>query len=157
MCGCIVYTGIMLLLIFVPLFFFIFFLSNFQTLKIFVTLFSGTVRPRSLKLGTHVDSGQTYRVYRNRAAAAYSSLYSFFFFSNFQTLKVFVTLFSGTVRPRRLKLGTHLDSRQMYRIYRNRAAAAYSFLCYTHGKCVDVSCIPESCCFSYLSFIIAPL
>ena len=89
------YTGIRLLLIFVPLFFFsFFFLSNFQTLKIFVTLFSGAVRPRRLKLGTHVVSGQMYRVYRNRAAAAHLSLYSFFFLSNFQTLKFFVRLFS---------------------------------------------------------------
>ena len=79
-------------------------------MKIFVTLFSGTVRPRRLKLGTHVDSGQMYRVYQNQAAAAYLSLYfSFFFLSNFQTLKFFVTLCSGTVRPRRLKLGTHVD------------------------------------------------
>ena len=56
-----------------------FFLSNFQTLKFFVTLFSGTVRPRRLKLGTHVDSGQTYRVYENQVATAYSSLYFFHF------------------------------------------------------------------------------
>ena len=109
-------------------FFSFFFLSNFQTLKLFVILFSGTVRPRRLKLGTHVDSGQMYCVYRNQATAVYSSLYSFFFLSNFQTLKFFVTLFSGTVRPRRLKLGTHLDSGQMYRVYRNQAAAAYSSL-----------------------------
>ena len=88
-----------------------------------------TVRPRRLKHGTHVDSGQMYRVYWNRAAAAYSSLYfSFFFLPNFQTLKFFVTLFSGTVRPRRLKLGTHVDSGQMYRVYRNQAAASYSSL-----------------------------
>ena len=52
---------------------------TFQTLEIFVTLFSGTVRPRRLKLGTHVDSGQMYHVYRNQAAAAYSSLYFFIF------------------------------------------------------------------------------
>ena len=96
---------------------------TFQTLEFFVTLFSGTVRPRGLKLGTHVDSGQMYRVYQNQAAAAYSSLY--FSFSNFQTLKFFVTLLSGTVRPRRLKLGTHVDSGWMYRVYRNQAAAAY--------------------------------
>ena len=75
-------------------------------MKIFVTLFSGTVRPRRLKLGTHMDSGQMYRVYRNQAAPAYSSPY-FIFLSNFQTLKFFVTLFSGTVRPKRLKLGIH--------------------------------------------------
>ena len=77
-----------------PFIFSFFFLSNFQTLKIFVTLFSGTVRPRRLKLGTHVVSGQMYRVYRNQAAAAHLSLYSFFFLSNFQTLKFFVRLFS---------------------------------------------------------------
>ena len=99
-----------------------FFLSNFQTLKFFVTLFSRTVRPRTLKLGTHVASGQMYRAYRNQAAAAYSSLYLFIFFlSNFQTLKFFVTLFSGTVRPRRLKLGKHMDSGQMYRVYQAAA------------------------------------
>ena len=62
-----------------------------------------------------------YRMYRNQAAAAYSSpfIYSFFFLSNFQTLRIFVTLFSGTVRPRKLKLGTHVDSGQMYRVHRN--------------------------------------
>ena len=69
------------------------------------------MRPRRLKLGTHVDSGQMYRIYRNQAAAAYSSLYfSFFFLSNFQTLKFFITLFSGTVWPRRLKLVTHMEN-----------------------------------------------
>ena len=106
-----------------------FFLSNFQTLKLFVTLFSGNLRPGRLILGTQVDSGQMYCVNRNQAAAAYSSLYfSFFFLSNFQTLKFFVTLFSGTVRPRRLKLGTHMDGGQMYPAYRNQAAAAYPSL-----------------------------
>ena len=108
------------------LYFFIF-LSNFQTLIFFVTLFSGTVRPRRLKLGTHVDGEQMYHVHRNQAAAAYSSLYFFIFLSlQFSTLKFFITLFSGIVRPRRLKLGTYVDSGQMYRIYWNQAAAAYS-------------------------------
>ena len=106
--------------------FFIFLSLQFSTLKFFVTLLPGTVRPRRLKLGTHVDSGQMDRVYRNQAAAAYLSLY--FFFSNFQTLKYFVTLLPGTERPRRLKLGTHADSGQMYRVYQNQAAAAYSSL-----------------------------
>ena len=123
---CIVYTGIRLLLLICPFIFSFFFLSSLQTLKFFVTLFSGTVRPRRLKLGTHMDSGQMYRVYPNQAAAAYSSLFSsVFFLSNFQTLKVFVPIFSGTVRPRRLKVGTHVNSGQMYRVYRNQAAAAY--------------------------------
>ena len=109
------------------LYFFIFFLSNFPTLKFFITLLSGTVRPRRLKLGTHVDCGQIYHVYWNPAAAAYSSLYFFIFFlSNFPTLKFFITLLSGSVRPRRLKLSTHIDSGWMYHVYQNQAAAAYS-------------------------------
>ena len=126
--GCIVYTGIMLLLIFVPLFFFIFLSLQFSNIKNFRHTFLRNCEARRLKLGTHVDSGQMYCVYRNQATAVYSSLYSFFFLSNFQTLKFFVTLFSGTVMPRRLKLGTHVDSGQMYCIYRNQAAAAYSSL-----------------------------
>ena len=109
------------------LYFFIFLSLQFSTLKFFVTLFSGTMRPRRLKIATRVDSGQMYHIYQNQAAAAYSSLYFFIFLSlQFSTLKFFITLFSGTVRPRRLKLGTHIDSEQMYHVYWNQAAAAYS-------------------------------
>ena len=123
---CIVYTGIRLLRLICPFISSFFFLSNFQTLKFFITLFSGTVRPRRLKLDVHVNRGQMYCVYQNQAAAAYLSLCLFIFFlSNFQTLKCFVTLFSATVRPRRLKLGTHVYSGQMYHVYRNHAAVAY--------------------------------
>ena len=125
---CIVCTRIRMLLLICPFISSLFFLSNFQTLKFFVTIFSRTVRPRGLKLGIHVDSAQMYRVYRNQTAAAYSSLYFFIFFSTFQTLKFFVTLLSGTVRPRRLKLGTHVDSEWMYRVSQNQAAVAYSSL-----------------------------
>ena len=106
------------------LYFFIFLSLQFSTLKFLVTLFSGTVRPRILKLGTHVDSGQMYHVYQNQASVAYSSLYFFIFLSlQFSTLEFFVTLFSGTMRPRRLKLGTLVDSGQMYRVYQIQAAA----------------------------------
>ena len=87
---CIVYTGIRLLLLIPPFISSFFFLSNFQTLKVFVTLFSGTVRPRRLKLGTHVGSGQMYCVYRSQAAPAYSSLYFFIFLSlQFSNIKIF--------------------------------------------------------------------
>ena len=73
-----------------------------------------------------MDSGQMYRVYRNQAAAAYLSVNFFIFFlSNFQTLKLCVTLLSGTMRPRRLKLGTQVDSWWMYRVFRNQAASAF--------------------------------
>ena len=123
---CILFTGIRLLLLIHPFVSSFFFLSSFQTLKFFVTLFSGTMRPRRLKLGTHVASGQMYLVYGNQAAALIRPfISSFFFLSNYQTLKFFVTFFSGTVRCKRLKLGTHIDSGQMYRVYRNQAAAAY--------------------------------
>ena len=226
---CIVSTGIRLLILIHPFISSFFFLSNFQTLNFFVTLFSGTVRPRKLKHSTHMDSGQMDCVYQTQAAAAYLFLYffrflslqfsniknfcctflrnceaykvetwythghwvdvscipqsgyyflfvayfpiflslqyskikfsspfsqklwgleslnlvhlstmggcivytrirllplispfiSFFFLSNYQTLTFFVTHFSGTVRPRKLKLGTHVDNRCMYRVYRN--------------------------------------
>ena len=126
---CIVYTGIRLLLLIHPFISSFFFLSNFQALNFFVTLFSDTVRPRRLKLGTHVDNGQMYRVYWNQLLLLiHPVISSIFFLSNFQTLKFFVTLFSGTMRPRRLKLGTHMDSGQMYRVYRNQAAFSYSSL-----------------------------
>ena len=106
-----------------------FFLSNFQTLTFFVTLFSDTVTPKRLKLGTHIGSGEMYRAYRNQDVTLIRPfISSFFFISNFQTLKFFVTLFSGIVRPGRLKLGTHMDSGEMYRVDRNQDAAAYSSL-----------------------------
>ena len=95
---------------------FIFYFSfQFSNIKFLTHFFSGTVRPGRLKLDTYVDNGWMYLVYRNQAAATYLSFYfSFFFLSNFQTLKIFVKLFSGTVRPRRMKIGTHVDNGWMY-------------------------------------------
>ena len=115
-------SGIRLLLL---IYSFLFLSLQFSNIRIFVTSFSGTVRPRRLKLDTHMDSGQMYRIYRNKAAAAYLSLYSVFFLSNSQTLKIFITLFSETVRPRRLRLGAHVDKGGNYHVYRNQAATAY--------------------------------
>ena len=87
---CIVCTEIRLLVLIHLFISSFFFLSNFQTLKFFVTLFSATVRPRRLKHGTHVDSGQMYRVYRNQASGVNSSLYFFIFLSlQFSNIKIF--------------------------------------------------------------------
>ena len=73
-----------------------------------------------------MDNGWMYRVYHNQAAASYLSLISLFFFlSSVQKLKIFITLFSGNVRPRKFKLGTLVDNGWMYRVYQNPAAAAY--------------------------------
>ena len=84
------------------------------------------MNPRRLRLGTHVDSRQMYRLYRNQAAALiHPFISSVFFLSYFQRLKIFVALFSGTVRPIKLKLDTHVDSGWMYRVYHNQAAASF--------------------------------
>ena len=109
------------------LYFFIFLSLQFSNIEIFRHTFLRTVRPRRLKLGTYMDSWQMYRVYQNQAAAAYSSLYFFFFLSlQFSNIEIFHHTFLRTVRPRRLKLGTYMDSWQMYRVDRNQAAAPYS-------------------------------
>ena len=118
---CIVYTGIRLMLLIRPFISSVFFLSNFQTLKIFVALFAGTVRPIKLKLDTHMDNGW---MCHNQAAASYLSLI-FLALSSVQKLKIFDTLFSGTIRPRKFKLGTLVDSGWIYRVYQNQATAAY--------------------------------
>ena len=107
---CIVYTRIGLLLLIYPFISSFFFLSDFQTLKFFVTFFSGTVRPRRLKLCTvHTWTVGRCIVYtRIRLLLLIHPVISFFFLSSFQTLKFFVTLFSGTVRPRRWKISIHV-------------------------------------------------
>ena len=96
------YTRIRLVMLIYP---FLFSFSNIQTLKIFVTLFSGTVQPRRFKLVAHMDNGLMHCVYGNQAAAAYLSLYFFIFSSlQFSNIKIiFVTLFSGTVRPKKVE------------------------------------------------------
>ena len=88
--GCILYTRIRLLLLIHPFIFHFSFSTIFQTLKFLVTFSSGILRPRRLKLGTHVDSGQMYRVYGNQAAAAYLFLYFFIFLSlQYSKIKIF--------------------------------------------------------------------
>ena len=54
--------------------------------------------------------------------------FSFFFLSNFQISKDFISLFSGTERLTKLKLGPDMNSRSMYHVYLNRATGAYLFL-----------------------------
>ena len=113
------------------LYFFNFLSLQFSNIKIVRTVLSGTVMPRRLKLRTYVDSGWMYDAYQYLTAAAYSFLY--FFFLQYSNIKVFVTLYSGTVRPRKLKLGEHMDNGWMYHVYQNQAAAAaYLFLYFFH-------------------------
>ena len=77
-----------------PFIFFIFLSLQFSDLKNFVALPSGIVSPRKLKLGTHMNNGWMYHVYSNQAAAAYSSLFSFFFLQ-FSKIKIFHHTFLG--------------------------------------------------------------
>ena len=142
---CIMFSRIRLLLHSHPFISSFFFLSSFQTLKCFVTLFSGTVRHRRLKLGAHMDSEQMYHVYRNQAAT-YSSLYFFIFLSlQFSNVRILVTLSSGTVRSRRLKLGTHVDNGHMYHVYLNQAAAVYLSLYFFIFPSLQLSNIKNFC------------
>ena len=80
------YIAIRLLLLFRPFISSIFFLSNFQTLNIFVERFPESVRPTELKLDAYVNNRWMYCVYGNQAAAAYWILY-FFFSSNIKNFR----------------------------------------------------------------------
>ena len=114
---CIVCTTVMLLLHIYPFISSFFFLSNFQTLIFFFTLFSGIVRPGKVETWyTHGHWSDVSCIPESGCCCLFILLFLHFSFS-----QCFVTLFSGTVRLRRLKLGTH----QMYRVYWNQAAAAY--------------------------------
>ena len=74
------------LLLILPLISSLFFLSNFQISKTFISLFSGTEWHTKLKLGPHMDSRLMYHVYLNQAGV-YLFLYFFIFFlTNSKTL-----------------------------------------------------------------------
>ena len=99
------------------LYFFIFLSLQFPniTLKI-LSHFSQELW--GLETGYTHEQWWMYLVYHKQAAtAAYSPFLHFSFFFSFQRLKFFITLFSGTVRPRYWKLVTHVDCERMYRVY----------------------------------------
>ena len=126
--SCIVSYGIRLLLLIRPFISSFFFLTNFQALKFFVTHFLGTVRPRRLKRYIRGQWADVSCIPESGCCCLFVPLFRYvsFSLSNFQALNVFFTLFSGTVRPRILKPGTHVDIGRMYRVYRNQAAAYLS-------------------------------
>ena len=67
-------------------------------------------------------------VKENQTPPIYSSHNFFIFLSNFQISKTFISLFSGTEKPTKLKLGPHMDSALVYHVYLNQAAGAYPFI-----------------------------
>ena len=115
---CIVYTGIRLLLLIHPFISSFFFLSNFQTLK-FSSHFSQEL--------WGLEGWNSVHTWIVGGCIVYTAIRQLLlicpFIFHFQTWKFFVTLFSGTVRPRRLKLVTHVENGWIYRVYRKHAAA----------------------------------
>ena len=65
-------------------------------------------------------------VKENQTPPTYSSL-NFFIFLSLQFSNNFISLFSGTEMPTKLKLGPQMDSRLVYHVYLNQAAGAYLF------------------------------
>ena len=123
---CIVHTGIRLLLHICPFVSSFFFLSNFQTLKVLSQFSQELWGLEGWNLVHMWTVGRCIVCTGIRLLLLIRPfISSFFFLSNFQTLHLSVTLFSGTVRPWRLKLCTHVESGQMYRVYRNQATAPY--------------------------------
>ena len=68
-------------------------------------------------------------VKENQIPPTYSFLNLYIFLSlQFSNIKKIISLFSGTERHTKLKLGPHMDCRLMYHVYLNQAAGAYLFL-----------------------------
>ena len=71
-------------------------------------------------------------VKENQITPTYSFLNFFIFFFSpvFKYKKKIISLFSGTERHTKLKLGPHMVIRLMYHVYLNQAAGVYLFLCF---------------------------
>ena len=84
------------------------------------------MRPRRLKLVTHMENGWIYCVNQNQAAAAYLSLYFFIFLSlQFSEIKIFRHTFLRKGQAYKVETWYHMDNGWMYHVYQNQAAAAY--------------------------------
>ena len=131
---CFMWKRTRFLLLILPLISSLFFLSNFQISKTFISLFSGTERHTKLKLGPHMDSRLMYHVYLNQAGV-YLFLYFFIFFSHqFQNIN-FLSHFS--VSPTKLKLVTHMGKGLIYCVHQIQAARIYLFLCFSSFFCLS--------------------
>ena len=125
---CIVYTRIRLLLLICPFGSLLFFLSNFQTIKIFVSLFSGTERPRRLKLGTHMNSGWMYCIYQKVPGCYWLFVPLFLHFSfKFSSIKDFRHTFLRNCEAYKVETW-YTHEQWMYCVYWNQAVASYSSL-----------------------------
>ena len=87
------------------------------------------MKARKLKLGINMVNEWVYRAYQNRGQGP--TTHRDLFLSRYSHLciywlliKNFITLFSGTMKTRKLKLGIIMDIGWMYRANRNRSQGA---------------------------------
>lgn len=77
----------------------LFSLSSFQSLKICVPVSSGSIRDRIFKIGVVIENLMLYCRIKNQIADLFSSLcLSFFLSLLFSDIKIFVSIFSGTIQ-----------------------------------------------------------
>ena len=92
-------------------------------------------------------------VKENQVPLTYSSLNFFIFLSPiFKYKKKLISLFSGTERHTKLKLGPHMDSRLKYHVYLNQAAGVYLFLyffSFLSLKFQNIKCFVTLFCEAY--------
>ena len=96
--------------------------------KIFVTLFSGTMKARKLKLGINMDNGWMYCSYRNRGQGLIT--HRVMFLSRFSHLCIY--LYWSLMKN---FLNTFLGKYESQR--------AESWYTSKHGQSVDVLCLPK--------------
>ena len=107
---------------------------QFSIIKNICYIFLRNSVNRVFRYRTNVNRGFRYREYRTQAVVYFSSIYIFIFVAlRLNTSSLF---FSGTIRPRRLKLGTHTNSGSMYRLYQNQDLPCPSVIPRGGGECV---------------------
>ena len=84
------------------------------------------ISPELLQIGFCNLVQMLFYVKENQTPSTYSTLNFFIFLSPILKYQEIPSLFSWGMRPTKLKLGLHMDSR--YHVYLNQAAGAYLFL-----------------------------
>ena len=138
--GCIVYTGIRLLLLINPFISSFSFLSNIQTLKkTCYTFFQEIWGLQSWNLVCTWTMGWCTVLCKPESdTAVHLSLYFFIFLSLlFPNMEIFVKFFSGTVNHRKLKLETNVNDGSVY------CYTGISLLIFIHPFISSFFCLPN--------------
>ena len=98
-------------------------------LRNFITDFSGAMKALKLKLGTHIDSRLLNRIYQNQVQGPITrGVTSLNRFCKFLFIKIFCSTFLKNCKGSKVEMVTHMESRLMYRFYRNHGLGPI-----THG------------------------